>query len=154
LYPSLQGATNWFSPTYSPETRSFYVAVREMGSIYYKREAVYKPGEPFMGGGERAFESDSAYGAIRALDPLTGARRWEFRLFSPPWAGLMSTAGGLVFGGSNEGNLFALDARTGKPLWNFQTGGFMGAAPISFLIDGRQHVAVAARNAIIVFGLR
>jgi alcohol dehydrogenase (cytochrome c) len=154
LYPSLQGATNWFSPTYSPQTNLFYVAVREMGAIYYKREAVYKPGEAFMGGGERAFESDSAYGAIRALDPLTGARRWEFRLFSPPWAGLMSTAGGLVFGGSNEGNLFALDARTGKSLWQFQTGGFMGAAPISFLIDGKQHIAIAAKNAIIVFGLK
>ena len=62
-------------------------------------------------------------------------------------------AGGLVFGGSNEGNFFALDDRTGKALWQFQTGGAIRANPISFSVDGRQLVAIAAGNAMIVFGL-
>jgi alcohol dehydrogenase (cytochrome c) len=153
VYPSLQGATNWLSPAYNPATGLVYVPVREMGAIYYKREATYVVGTPFMGGGERAFEDDSAYGAVRALELGTGKQRWEFRLRSPLWAGLLATAGGLVFGGSNEGLVYALDARTGRPLWHFRTGGVVNSNPISFLIGGRQHVAVAAGRSIYVFGL-
>ena len=151
VWPSLQGGTNWLPPSYSPRTGLFYVPVREMGAYYYKREAEYVPGTPFMGGGERALENDDAYGAIRALDVTTGQVKWEFRQQTPPWSGVMSTAGGLVFGGSNEGWFFALDATTGKPLWRFQTGGLIHTAPISFAVDGRQHVAIASNNAVIVF---
>src|SRR5205085_12210433 len=91
------GATNWFSPSYHPGLNMFYVSVREMGSYYYKTDVEYKPGTMFMGGGERALPPDQNYGAIRGLDAGTGRRMWEFRLQSPPWAGVMSTAGGLVF---------------------------------------------------------
>ena len=153
VWPSLQGATNWHSPSYSPLTKMFYVAAREMGAYYYKGEAEYKPGTFFAGGGERVLDGDKAYGAVRALDVTTGKMKWEFRLQSPPWAGVLATAGGVVFGGSNEGNFFALDAATGKPLWDFQTGGPIAANPISFLIDGKQHVAIAAGQALFVFGL-
>jgi len=152
-WPSLQGATNWFSPSFDQTTGLFYVAVREMGAVYYKRKAVYKPGQLYDGGGERTLENDSAAGYVRALDAATGARKWEFRLFSPPWAGLLSTGGGLVFGGTNEGYVFALDALTGKPLWRFQTGGVINASPMSFLLDGHQAIAVAAQGTIVVFGL-
>jgi alcohol dehydrogenase (cytochrome c) len=153
VYPSLQGATNWFSPSYSPKTNLFYVAVREMGSYYFKGEAEYKPGGLFAGGGEHALDGDEAWGAVRALNPDTGKLIWEFRLKSPPWAGVLSTGGGLVFGGSNEGNFYALDAKSGKPLWDFQTGSSIESNPISFVIDEQQHVAVAAGRAIFVFGL-
>jgi alcohol dehydrogenase (cytochrome c) len=74
-------------------------------------------------------------------------------LHSPPWTGVLSTAGGLVFSGTSEGNFFALDAKTGKPLWDFQTGGPIGANPISFAIDGRQHIAIAADRVLYVLGL-
>ena len=153
VWPSLQGATNWFSPSFSPRTGLLYVAVREMGSHYFKSEVEYEPGEYFMGGGERALAGDDASGAIRALDVATGEMRWEFRQHSPPWAGVLSTAGGLVFAGSEEGNFYALDARTGEPLWQFQTGGDVRSNPIAFQIDGRQRVAVAAGRALLVFGL-
>lgn len=153
VWPSLQGATNWFSPAYSPVTRLFYVAVREMGAYYYKGEAVYKPGTMFTGGGERRLTPDEERGWIRALDASTGKKKWEFPLHSPPWAGVLATAGGLVFGGSNEGNFYALDALTGRALWDFQTGGPIAANPVSFLIDGKQHVAIAAGGALFVFGL-
>jgi alcohol dehydrogenase (cytochrome c) len=153
VWPSLQGATNWFSPSYSPLTGMVYVAVREMGSVYYKREAVYKPGTFFAGGGERALDGDQAWGAIRALEATTGKKAWEFRLHTPPWGGTLATAGGLVFAGSHEGNFFALDASSGKPLWDFQTGGPIAANPVSFTIAGRQHVAIAADRALLVFGL-
>ena len=67
----------------------------------------------------------------------TGKQVWDFTLPSPTWAGVMATAGGLVFSGSNEGNFYALDATTGKPLWQFQTGGAIRSGPMSFLA-GRQ----------------
>jgi alcohol dehydrogenase (cytochrome c) len=152
VYPSLQGSTNWSSPSYSPVTGMLYVPVREMGSIYYKTGVEYKPGTYYTGGSEKRLDEES-WGAVRALDVKTGRQVWDFKLPSPPWAGVLSTAGGLVFGGSNEGNFFALDARSGKPLWQFQTGGAIRSGPMSFLAGGRQHVAVAAGHAVFVFAV-
>jgi putative heme-binding domain-containing protein len=153
VWPSLQGATNWFSPAFDARRQLLFVPVRGMGSKYFKAKAVYEPGKPFMGGGEAVEAADQAYGAVRALDALTGERRWEHRLLSPLWAGVMATAGGLVFGSTNEGNVYALDAATGRPLWDFQTGGSCMSNPISFLIDGRQPIATACGQAVFVFGL-
>jgi alcohol dehydrogenase (cytochrome c) len=153
VWPSLQGATNWFSPAFDARSRLFFVPVREMGSRYFKTDAAYEPGKPFLGGGEQVLTGDEVYGAVRALDVLTGERRWEHRLLSPLWAGVMATAGGLVFGSTNEGNVYALDAATGETLWDFQTGGPCAANPISFLLDGRQHVATACGLALFVFAL-
>jgi alcohol dehydrogenase (cytochrome c) len=152
VYPSLQGSTNWSSPSYSPATDMLYVPVREMGSIYFKTAVEYKPGTYYTGGSEKRLDEES-WGAVRALDAKTGKLAWDFRLPSPPWAGVMSTAGGLVFGGSNEGNFFALDAKSGKPLWQFQTGGQIRSGPMSFLVGEKQHVAVAGGHAIFVFAL-
>ncbi len=152
VYPSLQGATNWNSPAYSPRTGLFYVPVREMGSYYYKSDVEYVEGAYYTGGGERALREE-AWGAVRALDAKTGEMAWDFRLPSPPWAGLMATAGGLVFGGSNEGNFFALDATSGEARWQFQAGGLVRSAPMSYMDDGQQRVAIAAGHAIVVFGL-
>jgi alcohol dehydrogenase (cytochrome c) len=154
LYPSLQGATNWFSPSYSPQTGFFYVAVREMGSYYFKTEVEYVPGQEFMGGGEQAENGDKSKGAIRAIDALTGNIKWSFDLHSPPWAGVMSTAGGLVFAGTNEGNFIALDAKNGKSVWDFQTGAAIRANPVSFGLDAEQFVSIASGNAIYVFHVR
>jgi len=152
VYPSLQGSTNWSSPSYSPSTDMLYVPVREMGSIYFKTGVEYKPGTYYTGGSEKRLDEES-WGAVRALDAKTGTLAWDFRLPSPPWAGVMSTAGGLVFGGSNEGNFFALDAKSGKPLWQFQTGGQIRSGPMSFLVGDKQHVAVAGGHAIFVFAI-
>ncbi len=152
VYPSLQGSTNWPSPSYSPQTGLFYVPVREMGSYYYKTDVEYEAGQPFTGGGERRL-ADEAWGAVRALDATTGKQVWDFRLPSPSWSGVLSTAGGLVFSGSNEGNFYALDAKTGAPLWQFQVGGMVRSNPTTFLVDGRQHVSVAAGRAVFVFAL-
>ncbi len=153
VWPSLQGATNWFSPSYNPQTEQFFVATRLMGSVYYKADVEYEEGMPFLGGGEQALSGDDAAGAIRALDVLTGKQQWEFMLHSPPWAGVMATAGGLVFGGSNEGNVFALDASSGEALWDFQTGGAVRTNPMSFAVDGKQRVVLTGGSTMYVFGL-
>lgn len=153
VYPSLQGATNWASPAYSPRTGLFYVAAREMGSTYYKsRKVEYHPRGYYTGMTERALDEE-ATGAIRALEAVSGRKKWEFPLPSPPWGGLLATAGGLLFSGSNEGNFFALDASSGRPLWSFQTGGGISASPMTFLVNDAQRVAIASGNALYVFAL-
>jgi alcohol dehydrogenase (cytochrome c) len=153
VYPGMHGGTNFFSPSYSPRTGLFYVGVREEGTTFYRERVEFVPGRWYSGGGIRGIPGVEPTGSVKALEALTGKTRWEFPLRSPPWAGLLSTAGGLVFGGSSEGFFYALDAETGKPLWRFQTGGAIFASPVSFLVDGRQHVAIAAGNALFAFAL-
>ena len=153
VWPSLQGATNWFSPSYNPMKRRFFIPNRRMGAIYYKADAEYEAGAPFLGGGEQALSGDEASGAVLALDALTGDQLWEFSLQTPPWSGLMATAGDLVFGSSNEGNFFALDEDTGVPLWNFNTGAHIRTNPMGFAVDGRQRVAITGGATLFVFGL-
>jgi alcohol dehydrogenase (cytochrome c) len=152
VYPSLQGATNWASPSYSPATGLLYVPVREMGSIYFKTGVEYRPGTYYTGGSEKRLDEE-AWGAVRAIDIKTGKQVWDFALPTPTWAGVMSTAGGLVFSGSNEGNFYALDATTGKPLWQFQTGGPVRSGPMSFEANGKQYVAISGGHALYVFAL-
>ncbi len=154
VFPGLAGATNWYSPAYNPATRLFYVQAHEdYAQIFYKHEAPYTPGGRFEGGAARDVEGSEHYGVIKAIDPLTAKVAWQFPLHSAPSGGVLSTGGGLVWSGNREGYFFALDARTGKPLWRFQTGGLIWANPLSFEIDGRQHVAIPAGQAIFVFAL-
>jgi alcohol dehydrogenase (cytochrome c) len=153
VFPNIQGAANWHSPSYSPQTKLFYQHAREMGTIYYKGDAVYKPGTAFTGGGGRYVNGDDASSAIRALDAMRGKVKWEFPLLSPGFSSLLSTAGGLVFGGTEEGNFIALDAETGKPLWDLQLGGTVRGIPIAYAVDGKQYVAIAAGNALFAFAL-
>ena len=70
------------------------------------------------------------------------------------WAGTVATAGGLVFSADDDGNLIAFDARTGKPLWHFYTGGNLHASPMTFAVDGHQYVAIASGTNLITFGLQ
>jgi alcohol dehydrogenase (cytochrome c) len=105
----------------------------------------------FEAGFVRNAPAVEGYGATKALDALTGKLKWELKLHSLASGGLLSTAGGLVFGGDREGYFFALDAASGKPLWHFQTGGSIWGNPVSFEINKRQHVAVAAGQAIFAF---
>jgi alcohol dehydrogenase (cytochrome c) len=153
VFPNIGGAANWFSPSYSPQTKLFYQAAREMGTVYFKGAAEYKPGTAFTGGGGRHVNGDDASGAIRALDSTTGKMKWEFPLLSPGYTSLLSTAGGLLFGGTEEGNFFALDAETGKPLWDTQIGGAVRGIPMSYAVDGKQYIAIAAGFTLFVFAL-
>ena len=96
---------------------------------------------------------DEYHSAIRAIDPTTGARRWEFSVRSKSMSGVMATAGGLVFTGTVTGNFIALDAETGADLWRRPLGGEIIAAPMTDLSNDRQHVTIAAGHAIFTFTL-
>ncbi len=152
--PEVGGASNWWSPSYSPETALFYTMAYDGGAIYYAADAEYEPGKLFVGGSyTRAKPVDEYHSAIRAIDPTTGARRWEFPVRAKSMSGVMATAGGLVFTGTVTGNFIALDAETGADLWRRPLGGEIIAAPMTYLSNDRQHVTIAAGHAIFTFRL-
>lgn len=167
IYPGTHGATNWFSPSYSPRTKLFYVpAWIDTYTDFWKLPGTFVEGQPYLGGflrtpippartraASQRMESEG-HGAILALDPLTGARKWEFRMTDVTDSGVLTTASNLLFTGSREGYFLALDAADGKPLWRASVGGPIIAAPITYAVNGRQYVAVAAGNALFAFALR
>ena len=153
--PAVSGATNWMSTAYNPETGLFYLQTMEKCEIYNKSSAWWEPGESFYGGGNRAIPGEPGQKFLRALDLQTGKIVWEYPEIgnAVTWGGVLSTAGGLVFFGEDSGAFAALDARTGKLLWYFQTNQLWKASPMTYLAHGKQYVAVAAGSNIISFGL-
>ena len=153
--PVAGGATNWFSPTFSPRTRLFYVNAYDAEGIYFLREdEEYVEGEQYMRGeAGPAQRVPNYHSAVRAIDPATGDVRWEFPISPRSTSGLLSTAGDLVFGGTRAGYFFALDAVSGEELWHVAVGARVLAAPISYAVDGEQYVSIAAAGFIFTFGL-
>jgi alcohol dehydrogenase (cytochrome c) len=151
--PGAAGATNWMAPSYSPQTGLLYVAAREQCDIFTGIKQPFHPGHPYIGSVYYKPTDEKAWGALRALNPLTGEVKWEFRYLSPPWAGALSTAGGLVFAGDMEGYVIAFDAQTGKDLWHFETGSPITASPMTYAVDGRQYVAIASGGVLLSFEL-
>jgi alcohol dehydrogenase (cytochrome c) len=155
--PSGTGGTNWHSPSYSPRTRLFYFFSYEQCDLFMsdeKLEPPYRPGRPFIGSAFFAVPEERTETAVRAVDPKTGTVRWEFKQFADAWAGVFSTAGGLVFSGDGQGNFIALDAETGRDLWHIPLGAAIHTAAVSFAVDGRQYVAITAGDALFAFALR
>lgn len=151
--PDQSGATNWASPSWDPNTKLFYLAVRESCALYSSITKEPRPGDPYTGTGQQE-EPGSFPGAIRAIDPQTGTVKWSFDLhLGSVGAGVLSTAGGVVFAGAKDGNLIALDARTGVELWHYQTGAEINASPISYSVDGKQYIAIAADSTVFTFVL-
>jgi alcohol dehydrogenase (cytochrome c) len=151
--PDAHGSTNFMPPSFDPGRGLFFLTARETCSAYVPMKPEFKPGTSTTGGGVRRV-SGNTYGALRAIDPTTGERKWEFRYPTPTLAGVMSTASGLVFAGDSEGNFTAVDARTGQPLWHYPTGASIwGAAAMTFMLDGRQHVLIASGNTLVAFAL-
>src|SRR6185436_622741 len=98
-------------------------------------------------------QKEKDWGALRAINPLDGKIKWEFKLYSAPFAGVLSTAGGLVIGGDMEGYLIALNAETGKELWHFQTGSAVYTAPVAYALDGKEYIVVCSGGAVMAFAL-
>ena len=96
----------------------------------------------------------AGHGSVMALDIRTGQKKWKFDMTDVTDAGILTTASDLLFTGGREGYFHALDARTGALLWKASVGGPVAAAPITYRIDGKQYVAIAAGHALFVYGLR
>ncbi len=162
VWPSVQGATNWYSPAYSAKTGLLYISSWEYSSVYHKGDPLYTRGNRYVGSLPRGIYPDTmkddaeqqASGAIRALSPTTGDLEWEFKMTGVGESGVLATAGDVVITGSMEGYLLVLDAFTGNNLVSMNLGGRMASSPITFLADGKQRIAVAAGHSLFVFGLR
>jgi len=154
IVPSVNGAVNWWPASYSPLTGLHYVNVEEGGGLFFVNEAPRsKPGRVFVGGATTF--GNSFVDAVKAIDPGTAAVRWEHRnstVTSSPRGGLLSTAGGLLFG-SDGSVLYALDAASGRALWSFDTGGHISAPPMTYRIGDDQVIAVMAGQDLFTFGL-
>jgi alcohol dehydrogenase (cytochrome c) len=152
--PGALGATNFMAPSYNPQTSLFYVTARDQCDIFSTAPQPYEAGHAYYGSAYFPSEEAEPYrGFLKAIDPATGAIKWQFEHTSPTWSGVLSTSGGLVFTGDAEGNFIALDAASGKVLWHFQMGGAVYAAPMAFAVDGKEFVAIAAGSAVYTFGL-
>ncbi len=154
--PATSGATNWMSPAYSPDTKLFYVVAQEGCGINTKARDTFRPGGfPYMATGYIESPADPWQMYVRALDPVTGKRVWEYKQVGSRryGAGLLSTAGGLLFAEDDQGFLTALDPANGKPLWHFNTGQQIKGQPITYSFKGKQYVAVAAGSNVVSFGL-
>lgn len=174
-WPGNQGATNWYSPSYSPRTGLFYVSVwDDYATIYTKQEAKYVEGRYFVGGGFRVlgptpnatpmptlnrgpinnWTDAVGKGAVMALDPRTGERKWRFDMADVTDSGILTTASDLLFTGGREGYFQALDARTGALLWKTNLGGQVVSGPMTYEVGGKQYVATIAGNLLASFALR
>jgi alcohol dehydrogenase (cytochrome c) len=160
IYPSLGGGTNWQSPSYSPATGWFYLSYQESGQQFASAPATAQRGQQNTGRGRgsnpatRQPADPEPNSGIKAIDVETGKTTWQFPTFQGSLSnGVLATGGNVVFGSVRDGNLLALDAKTGKYLWHYQTGGSHAAAPMSYSINGTQYIGFSAGNVIFAFSL-
>lgn len=152
--PAVAGASNWPATAFHPGTGLFYLMAAESCNVYTKNSEWWKQGESFYGGGTRRAPGEPNAKFLRALDYRTGKLAWEIPVEGGILqSGVMTTAGGLVFYGDGSGAFVAADARSGKLLWHFQTGMAWKAAPMTYTIDGRQFIGVAAGSTVMTFAL-
>ena len=123
--PTADGTINWEPPAYSPDTGLFYVTERNGFEIFYLTDP-------------------DPRGYLKAIDPMTGQAKWQTGFKSPNWAGTLVTAGGLVFTGELTGEFIAVDADTGKIVWQFQTPSGIIGQPVTWEKDGVQYVTVTS----------
>jgi alcohol dehydrogenase (cytochrome c) len=172
-FPGIQGGTNWYSPSFSPRTGLFYLSTWEnYSTVFTGVDVPYREGLRYTGGantapipgadnpvGQRSspvntYTEALGRGAVVALDPHSGKRKWSFDMHDVNVSGILTTASDLLFSGGREGYFQALDARTGALLWKINLGGEIIAGPISYEVDGKQYVSIASGNSLFVFSPR
>jgi alcohol dehydrogenase (cytochrome c) len=150
VYPAFLGGSNWFAPAFSPVTRLYYVNVHAADVVLARRPANPARGRRFEGGRASVMPGTTASGVLRAMDAATGKIVWERFSDTYTRAGILATAGGLVFTGTTDGNLVALDAATGEEALVLRLGGSISSGPITYLLDGKQQLAVVSHGSVFV----
>jgi len=153
--PDNYGGANFTPPSFDADRKLFFVMARETCAVYIQQKQEAQTGKLYMGGVLRRISGPGTeFSAVRAIDVTTGQVRWEYKVGAPSMAGITSTASGVVFAGSQEGNFTALDASTGKMLWSTNTGAnIYGAAATTYMLDGRQWVLIPSGLKLIAFAL-
>jgi len=154
--PSYAGGTNWYSPSYDPQTGMFYFRSLEACSLFQSKTEPFAEGRPFYSTGAKRPVGDTHNDVyINAFDLNKLDFAWRDKQVGQrmAWAGVMTTAGGLLAMGNDTQEFEIDDARTGKPLWAFNLGQEMHASPMSYAVDGKQYFAVAAGDDVFAFTL-
>jgi alcohol dehydrogenase (cytochrome c) len=147
LWPSALGVKQWAHAAFDPNRGLLFANTINMW-MTYKIGGVSgerKPGQRWTGYRDLtvAFEPGEPVGYMEAIDPLTGKARWQVPLTDQThWSSMLATASGVVFTGRATGEFLALDADTGKQLWQFQTSSGINANPVTWSHQGRQYVTV------------
>ena len=155
ICPGIEGATNWFSPSYNPDTGLFYFLALEDCNTFFAKPRNFTPGETFYNTGTNHSSTEKSGKILLAFSLKEGKAVWR----SPQvgagksWAGTLTTAAGLLFFGDDSESLEAVDVATGRPLWHFNTGQLMRASPMTYAVDGVQYVVIAAGSDVFSFSL-
>ncbi|HUK48527.1 MAG TPA: PQQ-dependent dehydrogenase, methanol/ethanol family [Terriglobales bacterium] len=155
ICPGIVGATNWFSPSYNPETKLFYVMALEGCNEYFAIPRHFTHGETYYNTGTKRPPNEHWQKILLALSVTDGKVVWRYPQVGRrnTWSGTLTTAGGLVFFGDDGGAFEAVDASTGRPLWHFNTGQRFAASPMTYAVNGVQYVSIAAQSDVFVFAL-
>jgi alcohol dehydrogenase (cytochrome c) len=155
ICPGIDGATNWFSPSYDPDTKLFYVMALENCNLYFANSKPFAKGQTFYNTGTTLPPDEHSQKILLALSIDDGKRAWEYPQVGQgdSWGGILTTGGGVLFFGDDAGSLEAVDAATGRALWHFNTGQIMHASPMTYAVDGVQYVAIAAGSDVFSFAV-
>jgi glucose dehydrogenase len=147
----------------NPNLGYMYVLGLEQPMHYITHSAPLEKGKLWLGSAFKAVPGERQYGTFTAIDVNTGKRAWQRETEQPMIGGALATAGNLVFTGEGNGHFNAYDARSGKTLWTFQAGAGCNAPPVTYMLDGKQYIAVACGgnyqlgyplgDAVLVFSL-
>jgi len=154
ICPGIEGATNWFSPSYNPRTGLFYFTALESCNVYFAKPKPFTQGETYYNTGTKR-PDEPGKKILLAYSVPDGKLVWRYPQVgrADSWGGTLTTAGGLLFFADDAGSLEALEARNGRPLWHFNTGQRIDASPMSYAVDGIQYVSVAAGSDLFSFSL-
>ncbi len=145
------GATNWWPPSYDPQTGLVYINGQEGWSFWYSALDAKGLPEDHQGGSAISLDENSI---LVAMDPATGKPRWQRDAGKARIsAGILTTAGHLLFTGDGFGNFLALDPADGKTVWHTRPGGNVNGGPITYQIKGKQYVTMAAGDTMYTFTL-
>ena len=155
ICPGFAGATNWFSPSYNEVTHLFYFLTLEDCSVYSAKVEKFEEGREYYSTGVKHRPDENAEKVLVAYDPVKDIFAWRAPQVgnTHSFAGVMSTATGLVFFGDDANSFEAVDGTTGKSLWHFNMGQSPHASPMSYAVDGKQYFAIAAGNDLFSFAL-
>jgi alcohol dehydrogenase (cytochrome c) len=154
--PSSIGAANWMSPAYNPQTNLFYVVALEGCGLATKNTETFRPGGfQYRAGGDVLLRDKDWKVYVRALELTTGKLVWEQERIGSTGlgGGVLSTKGGVIFSGELNGEFVALDAKTGRAVWHFNTGEPINAQPVTYMVEGKQYVAIATNTNVFGFAL-
>ena len=163
MLPGANGGVEWSPMAINPTTRLVYAANLHQPMTYHVEEAKYPGGKLWLGGAFKVIPGEKQWGRLAAVNMDTGKMVWKFDTEQPLIGGVLATAGNLVFNGEGNGYFRAFDAQNGKMLWEYQAGAGVNAPAVSYMVGGKQYVAVAAGgntqidfkrgNSVIVFAL-